>query len=71
MFVPELISGERCILVHNHDLQTPESVALSAKFTKARLENAVKHLPSGITLIEVSFDCRGQDLHRIAARKRH
>ncbi|TYB83689.1 hypothetical protein [Oceaniovalibus sp. ACAM 378] len=60
MFVPEIVMDERCILVHNHDLKTPEAVSLAARFTRARLEHARQDLPLNISRIEIVFDLRGQ-----------
>ncbi|WP_088623974.1 hypothetical protein [Oceanicola sp. 22II-s10i] len=62
MFVPEVIHGERCILVHNHYLETPEGVTLAARFTRARIAQGRANLPPKIRSLEVIFDVRGQTL---------
>lgn len=62
LFVPEMVRGDRCILVHNHDLTTCSGVDLAARFARARVAHGKLNLPDTISGIEVFFDVRGQAL---------
>jgi len=68
MFVPEFSSKDTFVLVHNHLLDSEKAVRLSATFTHARLHHASRHLPEGVSRVEVIFDCRGQNMNATAEK---
>ena len=67
MFVPEFVTDDGCVLVHNHDLTTHGAVDLVARFARARVAHGKLNLPKTRSRIEVVFDVRGQVVDDAAA----
>lgn len=64
MFTPEFVSEQdgTVLLVANHCLETPEAVALSTGFQRARIVAGRRHIPPSLQTWRVIYDARGQNL---------
>jgi hypothetical protein len=60
MISPEVIDGDRVVMVHNHFIGSALAVELCASFTRARARFFRPHLPPSVLYIDVVFDFRGQ-----------
>jgi len=62
MFTPEFSSAERgeFVLVANHALGSPEQVANSIAYNKARIAFGRSNVPASLQNCRVVYDIRGQ-----------
>lgn len=64
MFSPEFVNEQNgtVVLVASHNVATPESLALSTAFNRARIAFGKQHVPPALNTWRVFYDVRGQGL---------
>lgn len=62
MFTPEFTrgDGQEYVLVANHYVETPDALALSIAFTRARIAFGRSQVPVPNAMFVVHYDVRGQ-----------
>ncbi|CAJ0705439.1 hypothetical protein [Ralstonia wenshanensis] len=62
MFTPEFTKGDgqEYVLVANHYVETPDALALSIAFTRARIAFGRSQVPVPDAVFAVHYDVRGQ-----------